>query len=45
MKPSTKQYLVRLRLRLELERTAMRAAHLGYWGVWRNVQRKLRRMK
>ena len=45
MKTSAKQYLVRLRLRLELERTAMRAAHLGYWGVWRNVMRKLRRMK
>ena len=43
MKLTTKQYL--MRLRLELERTAMRAAHLGYWGVWRNVQRKLRRLK
>ena len=43
MKPATKKYLTLLRLRLELERTAMRAAHLGYWGVWRNCMRKLRR--
>ena len=43
MKPATIKYLVRLRLRLELERTAWRAAYLCYWTVWRSAMRKLGR--